>query len=57
MIDSAEGFLYEWWSIFYDVYASMQLKHQQAKAEASTEVMLVKFKASLRLVLLYDSAF
>lgn len=40
VIDSAEGFLYEWWSIFYDVYASRQLQDQQAKAEASTEVML-----------------
>ncbi|XP_050287033.1 transcriptional corepressor LEUNIG-like isoform X1 [Quercus robur] len=37
VIDSAEGFLYEWWSIFYDVYASRQLQDQQAKAEASTE--------------------
>uniref|UniRef100_A0A2N9END1 LisH domain-containing protein n=1 Tax=Fagus sylvatica TaxID=28930 RepID=A0A2N9END1_FAGSY len=37
VIDSAEGFLYEWWSIFYDVYASRQLKHQQAQAEASIE--------------------
>lgn len=57
MIDSAEGFLYEWWSIFYDVYASRQLKHQQAQSEASIEVMICQICGIIVLSLLYDSVF
>jgi hypothetical protein len=37
--DSGEGFLHEWWSIFYDVY-SEQMKPQQAKAEGSVKVII-----------------
>ncbi|KAJ7968579.1 Transcriptional corepressor LEUNIG-like protein [Quillaja saponaria] len=31
VIDSPEGFLYEWWSIFYEIYAS---RNQETRAEA-----------------------
>ncbi|XP_048337349.2 transcriptional corepressor LEUNIG isoform X2 [Ziziphus jujuba] len=34
VIDSPEGFLYEWWSVLHDVWASMHPKNQGDKAEA-----------------------
>ncbi|XP_024158090.1 transcriptional corepressor LEUNIG_HOMOLOG isoform X1 [Rosa chinensis] len=39
VIDTKEGFLNEWWTLFYDVYSSRaQLKHQdQAKVEAPVQ--------------------
>ncbi|XP_025015561.2 transcriptional corepressor LEUNIG_HOMOLOG isoform X2 [Ricinus communis] len=30
-IDSFDGFLTEWWSVFYEIFASRQLKHQEAQ--------------------------
>lgn len=35
VINTPDGFLHEWWSLFHDVYAAGELKHQEAKAEAS----------------------
>ncbi|KAI5331202.1 hypothetical protein L3X38_021328 [Prunus dulcis] len=35
VINTPDGFLHEWWSLFHDVYAARELKHQEAKAEAS----------------------
>lgn len=41
VIDTAEGFLNEWWTLFYDVYSSRtQLKHQEANAEAPVQVIV-----------------
>lgn len=38
VINTPDGFLHEWWSIFNDVYTS---RHQVDKAEASaTQVMI-----------------
>lgn len=41
VIDTAEGFLNEWWTLFYDVYSSRttQLKDQEANAEAPVQVI------------------
>ncbi|XP_038710429.1 transcriptional corepressor LEUNIG-like isoform X2 [Tripterygium wilfordii] len=39
VIDSPEGFLNEWWSIFYDVYAHRQMEHQETKAQASAKTV------------------
>lgn len=36
-IDVPDGFLHEWWCIFYDFVAT-QLKHQESNAETSSEV-------------------
>ncbi|KAG2683793.1 hypothetical protein I3760_10G049700 [Carya illinoinensis] len=38
VVDSTEGFLHEWWSPFYDTYASRQLKYQPAKEGAPIQV-------------------
>ncbi|PON61396.1 Guanine nucleotide-binding protein, beta subunit [Trema orientale] len=39
-INTSEGFLYEWWSIFYDVYAIRQMEHQKEKPpEAPLQAM------------------
>ncbi|KAL6197174.1 hypothetical protein ACLB2K_032786 [Fragaria x ananassa] len=37
VIDTKEGFLNEWWTVFYDMYSSRtsELKPQEAKAEAA----------------------
>jgi hypothetical protein len=41
VIDTAQGFLNEWWTLFYDVYSSRtQLKHQEANAEAPVQVIV-----------------
>lgn len=37
-IDVPDGFLHEWWCIFYDFAA--QLKHQESNTETSSEVIL-----------------
>ncbi|KAK9267797.1 hypothetical protein L1049_010233 [Liquidambar formosana] len=37
VIDSPDGFLSEWWSFFYDTYASRQPKQLEVKEEASVE--------------------
>ncbi|XP_028777477.1 uncharacterized protein LOC114734116 [Neltuma alba] len=42
LIQSREGFLHEWWSVFYDVYTSRSLKHQDIGPEASSDVVLQK---------------
>ncbi|KAF3451460.1 hypothetical protein FNV43_RR07555 [Rhamnella rubrinervis] len=34
VINSPEGFLYEWWSVLHDVCASRQPKHQEEREEA-----------------------
>ncbi|XP_037492439.1 transcriptional corepressor LEUNIG_HOMOLOG isoform X4 [Jatropha curcas] len=31
-----DGFLHEWWTLFYDLYASKQLEYQEAKAKANS---------------------
>ncbi|KAF2303315.1 hypothetical protein GH714_016594 [Hevea brasiliensis] len=36
-VDSFDGFLHEWWTLFYDVYASRQLKHEEAKTKSSVK--------------------
>ncbi|MED6130640.1 hypothetical protein PIB30_002756 [Stylosanthes scabra] len=40
-LDSPEGFMHEWWSIFYDVYMSRTrlAKDQRTEAEPSTKVV------------------
>lgn len=37
VIDTKEGFLNEWWTVFYDMYSlrTSELKPQEAKAEAA----------------------
>jgi len=37
-IDSQEGFLAEWWAVFYDVYFSMRLQHEEAVERALKKV-------------------
>ncbi|XP_054800101.1 transcriptional corepressor LEUNIG-like isoform X2 [Prosopis cineraria] len=39
VIQSREGFLHEWWSVFYDIYASRHLKHQEIGPEASSNAL------------------
>lgn len=41
VVDSTEGFLHEWWSPFYDTYASRQLKYQPAKEGAPIQVVIL----------------
>ncbi|WCJ27059.1 Transcriptional corepressor LEUNIG_HOMOLOG [Euphorbia peplus] len=36
-IDSADGFLHEWWSLFHDVFVSRQLKHPEATEKSSDQ--------------------
>ncbi|XP_021597021.1 transcriptional corepressor LEUNIG isoform X2 [Manihot esculenta] len=33
VVDSVDGFLHEWWTLFYDMHASRQLKHEEAKGK------------------------
>ncbi|KAJ9168820.1 hypothetical protein P3X46_020304 [Hevea brasiliensis] len=42
-VDSFDGFLHEWWTLFYDVYASRQLKHEEAKTKSSVKVYYFLF--------------
>ncbi|KAK9936395.1 hypothetical protein M0R45_013239 [Rubus argutus] len=48
-IDTAQGFLNEWWTLFYDVYSSRtQLKHQEANAEAPVQAIQRRENEQLR---------
>nr|XP_012575073.1 transcriptional corepressor LEUNIG-like isoform X2 [Cicer arietinum] len=38
VLDSPDGFLHDWWSIFYDVFRSRQGRHQQSQPEFSSKV-------------------
>jgi len=40
--DSPGGFLFEWWSIFFDVYAFRQLEPQYAEAEGLVKVRIYR---------------
>ncbi|KAK9906940.1 hypothetical protein M0R45_002557 [Rubus argutus] len=49
VIDTAQGFLNEWWTLFYDVYSSRtQLKHQEANAEAPVQAIQRRENEQLR---------
>ncbi|KAA8519780.1 hypothetical protein F0562_014130 [Nyssa sinensis] len=37
VIDSPEGFLTEWWMMFWDIYSSRLSKHPEAKEESSNK--------------------
>lgn len=37
-IDSPEGFLYEWWSLFWDIYNARNNKSSSSEAQIYTEV-------------------
>ena len=45
VIDSSQGFLSEWWSIFSDVYAYRKLEHQKEKPETSLQVIFAEREA------------
>jgi hypothetical protein len=38
IIDSPEGFLYEWWSLFWDIYNARNNKPSSNEARIYTEV-------------------
>ncbi|KAJ4703502.1 Transcriptional corepressor LEUNIG [Melia azedarach] len=37
--DATDGFLHEWWGIFYDTFMARQLMHPDSEAETSSEVI------------------
>lgn len=39
VLNSPDGFLHEWWSIFYEVFTSRQGKHQETGPEFSNQVI------------------
>ncbi|KAI9121601.1 hypothetical protein K1719_008634 [Acacia pycnantha] len=48
VIRSPEGFLHEWWSVFYDIYAPRNLKHEDIGPEACSNVELQRTNSGRR---------
>jgi len=43
VVDSPDGFLHEWWSIFYEVFTSRQGKDQETGQGSSSKLVITNF--------------
>lgn len=56
-IDSPEGFLYEWWSLFWDIYNARNSKPSSNEARLYTEVCVSPSITNIYTIIIYICIF